>query len=236
MEHAPYSHGKSAPPGPAKPVPTADGSYTLMFANGREHYHSLHGAVAESRHIFIQHGLLATRRKQVNVLEVGLGTGLNTLMTWEACCRHGLNVDYLALEPHPLPLQVVEGLAHPKALEQPELDQGFKVMMGAAPDQQVVLTGGFSFRWLKQGVHQLERSEAFDLVYFDAFAPDIQPDLWTEEVFRKVHRAMLPGAILVTYCVKGDVRRAMQAVGLVVERLPGPPGKNQMLRAMRPTV
>lgn len=214
-------------------MPTGDGSYTLAFAAGREHYHSLHGAVQESRHVFIANGLLAAPHTAIHLLEVGLGTGLNALMTWLACEERGIAVDYLALEPHPLAPATLEKLDHPNALGVPARWPGYRAMMTATPGMPVELPGNFAFRWLQEGVLQLEKEEVFDLVYFDAFAPDFAPGLWTEEVFHKVYRAMRPGATLVTYCVKGAVRRSLQAVGFTVERLPGPPGKRQMLRATR---
>lgn len=212
---------------------TADGSFTLDSPSLREHYHSLHGALTESRHVYICKGLAALGRPNVSVLEVGLGTGLNALLTWMACRDGGPAVDYLALEPCPLPELLHNGLDHAAAAGRPELAAGLADMLSAPPDTSLNLGDGFRFRSVRLPVQQLDRSGAFDLVYFDAFAPGIQPGMWTVDVFHRVYRAMRPGAVLVTYCAKGEVRRTMQAAGLQVERLQGPPGKRHMLRATR---
>ncbi|MBP8823462.1 MAG: tRNA (5-methylaminomethyl-2-thiouridine)(34)-methyltransferase MnmD [Flavobacteriales bacterium] len=217
------------------PIHTADGSCTLDSAEIQEHYHSLYGALTESRHVYITHGLQATGLRQLQLLEVGLGTGLNALLTWIACRETGLEVDYLALEPYPLPEQLWMRLDHPAVAGHAELAEGFKAMMTATPGEQLDLGDGFRFRWERQPVQDLACTEAFDLVYFDAFAPAVQPAMWTGAVFRKVHQAMRDGALLVTYCAKGDARRAMKATGFQAERLPGPPGKRHMLRARRTT-
>lgn len=215
------------------PVRTADGSFTLDSHSIGEHYHSLHGALTESRHVYIAQGLLASGKPSMSVLEVGLGTGLNALLTWMACRDGGLAVDYLALEPYPLPEPLRNHLDHAAVAGQPELAAGLAKMLSVPPGVTLDLGDGFHFRSLRLPVQQLDHSVAFDLVYFDAFAPGVQPEMWSEEVFRRVHRALRPGGLLVTYCAKGDVRRAMQAAGLQVERLQGPPGKRHMLRAIR---
>ncbi|MDX9749587.1 MAG: tRNA (5-methylaminomethyl-2-thiouridine)(34)-methyltransferase MnmD [Flavobacteriales bacterium] len=213
---------------------TADGSPTLRHARVDEPYHSVYGAVTESTHVFIRAGLEARGLPDADVLEVGLGTGLNMLLTWVHCLERGRTVRYTALEPFPLEAATLERLAHCAAIAWPGLHAPFIRAMTAPPGNAQVLEGGLTFTRLAAMVQTFRAEEAFDVVYFDAFAPDKQPDMWTEEVFRGMHRALRPGGTLVTYCAKGAVRRAMQAAGLVVERLPGPPGKREMLRAARP--
>lgn len=210
---------------------TADGSFTLDSPGLGEHYHSLHGAASESRHVYIHNGLLACEKRKLNVLEVGLGTGLNALLTWMACVCNGLEVDYVALEPFPLPKEAHAALHHAHILGGPQWVGGFDSIMAAPPGERHVLPGGFSFRREQVRVQELEVRDAFELVYFDAFAPKVQPAMWTAEVFSRVARAMRAGGVLVTYCVKGSARRAMEQAGWRTERLPGPPGKKQMLRA-----
>lgn len=221
-------------PGDLQPMPTGDGSFTLHSAQLDEHYHSRHGAATESQHVFINHGLLACRPGAIRLLEVGLGTGLNALLTWNAALEHNLAVDYTALEPYPLPKELWSAMGHAHKLGLPHLADGHARMMAQAPGETLELAGGFRFRQERTPVQQLAGEAVYDLVYFDAFAPGVQPDAWTEAVFRAVERAMAPGGIMVTYCAKGDVRRALADAGLVVERLQGAPGKRHMVRATRP--
>jgi tRNA U34 5-methylaminomethyl-2-thiouridine-forming methyltransferase MnmC len=222
------------PPGDFAPTRTADGSCTLDSPALGEHYHSLHGAATESRHIYIRNGLLALDKPHADILEVGLGTGLNALLTWIASGERGIAVHYTALEPFPVPQDTLRLMGHPTAVGAPQCEAGYWAMMTAANGVQVRPSTLFSFRRSTSTVQEMNVTGAFDLVYFDAFAPEVQPEMWTGDVFERVYKAMRPGGALVTYCVKGTVRRAMQHAGLLVERLPGPPGKRQMLRATRP--
>ncbi|MCB0757736.1 MAG: tRNA (5-methylaminomethyl-2-thiouridine)(34)-methyltransferase MnmD [Flavobacteriales bacterium] len=222
------------PPTDLVPVRTADGSYTLDSATLGEHYHSLYGALTESRHVYIEQGLLATGKRKLDILEVGLGTGLNALLTWSESDRLGINVNYWALEPFPLPAGLHEHLHHTAVIGAPERQEGYTAMMNMRNGGAVELSALFHFHRERREVQHLDANEAFDLVYFDAFAPAVQPDMWTVDVFRRVYRAMRPEALMVTYCAKGDVRRAMIEAGLRAERVPGPPGKYRMLKAIRP--
>lgn len=215
-------------------IRTPDGSATLDSRQLQEHYHSLFGAVTESLHVYISHGLAFVGKGELDILEVGLGTGLNALLTWCESRQKGLEVSYTALEPFPLPESLWRPLGHPEAIGRPELEEGYGAMMTAKADERILLSEHFAFRWLPMAVQELEEEQQYDLVFYDAFAPKAQPEMWTPEVFDRLHRAMRPGAALVTYCAEGDVRRAMMEAGLLVERLPGPPGKKQMLRASRP--
>ncbi|MEO7080729.1 MAG: tRNA (5-methylaminomethyl-2-thiouridine)(34)-methyltransferase MnmD [Flavobacteriales bacterium] len=234
QSHTPDKYVEFSPPTDLVILRTADGSFTLDSPTLGEHYHSLHGAVAESRHVYIQQGLRSTGKRKLDILEVGFGTGLNALLTWVECGQVGLQVDYLALEPYPLPpsLRMVAG--HTTAINEPAKEHVFEAMMNLPDGEWLDLPDGFRFRRESQRVQELEAEEAFDLVYFDAFAPAIQPSMWSLEVFQRIHRAMRPGAMLVTYCAKGDVRRTMMQAGLKPERVQGPPGKYKMLHALRP--
>lgn len=215
-----------------EPLRTGDGSYTLAW--GDEHYHSVHGAVAESTHVFIKTGLEALGRDHVDVLEVGLGTGLNLLLTWVRCLEGKLTVDYTALEPHPLPPEVLERLRHCDDLAWPGLHAPFMERMADRTGAWHEQLGGLRFRLLRTPVQEFAEQDAFDVVYFDAFAPQHQPEMWGLSVMRRMHAALRPKGVLVTYCAKGEVRRTLQAAGFEVERLPGPPGKREMLRARKP--
>ena len=219
------------------PRRTADGSLTLYSERIDEHYHSVVGAVNESTHVYLKNGLeawLATSGKDhVDVLEIGLGTGLNLLLSWIRCLEGKCTVSYTALEPYPVKRGQLETLDHCADLAWPGLQDPFLERMTCDHDDRWDILGGLAFRKLADPVQEFDQAGAFDVVYFDAFGPNTQPEMWTLEVFQRMHRALRPSGILVTYCAKGDVRRSMQAAGFAVERLAGPPGKREMLRATR---
>jgi len=219
------------PPTDLVPLRTGDGSFTLESRTLGEHYHSMHGAAAESNHVYIDMGLRARGLRTLDLLEVGLGTGLNALLTLIDSQQTGRVVRYHALEPWPVAAETVAALDHPAALGRSDLRSVFERMMDS---DEMQVTDEFAFRRTPLSVEELNSSDAFDLVYFDAFAPTVQPGMWTLEVFQRIYQAMRPEAILVTYCAKGVVRRTMQEAGFSVERLKGAPGKLEMLRATRP--
>ncbi len=222
------------PPPDLRPLRTNDGSLTLRSELLDEQYHSRHGAVQESQHVFIESGARALPDDPLRILEVGLGTGLNLLLTWIEAQRTGRAIRYTALEPFPLPVGILSAMDHPAALHRPELSPGFLAMMTAPEGTWTTPDPLLHMRRSGASVVDWCSDDRFDLVYFDAFGPRVQPGMWTMEVFSTVAAHMRPGGLLVTYCAKGDVRRAMQAAGLFVERLPGPPGKREMIRARRP--
>jgi tRNA U34 5-methylaminomethyl-2-thiouridine-forming methyltransferase MnmC len=221
---------------PPRPVPlhTGDRSLTLVHPQHGATYHSRHGAVLESTHVFIRTGLEAVGKAHVRVLEVGLGTGLNLLLTWIRCLEGKHTVDYTALEPEPVEREELEALQHCAELAWPGLHEPFLALMATPEGEDHQAEGGLTFRWSRTRVEALEAEARFDVIYFDAFSPYTQPELWTTEVFQVLHRSLAPGGLLVTYCAKGAVRRAMLAAGFHVDRLPGPPGKKHMLRATKP--
>ena len=221
---------------------TADGSATLFVPALNEHYHSLHGARQESAHVFIRHGLLpllvaaaeVATGEPLRILEIGLGTGLNALLTLEGAQAAGAAVEYDGLETWPLPPAMVAAL-------QPEWDERGKpfkqlfAALHAAPwDAPVNLLPGFRLRKRHQSLQAATLPAGhYHLIYFDAFAPLTQPELWTEAVFAQLCAAAAPGAVLVSYCAQGQFRRNLRAAGWRTERLPGPPGKREMTRAIK---
>lgn len=221
------------PPADFAPLRTGDGSFTLRSEQLGEQYHSIHGAVLESTHVYIKAGLERTGKEDVDVLEVGLGTGLNLLLTWIRCLEGKCRVRYTALEPYPLSRAQLEALGHCADLAWPGLHEPFIERMVSASEGWHEALGGLTFRKLVASVSEHEAEEAYDVIYFDAFAPSVQPELWTVDVFRRMHRSLRPGGALVTYCAKGEVRRAMLAAGFSAKRHKGPPGKAHMLRAVR---
>jgi tRNA U34 5-methylaminomethyl-2-thiouridine-forming methyltransferase MnmC len=212
---------------------TRDGSYTLYSHRLDERYHSVHGAVQESHHVFIASGLDVVKAGPVRVLEVGLGTGLNMLLTWIAAEEGARRVEYTALEPHPVPAAALDAMGHAEVLGHPERHGPFLELMALPAGGTAWPSEHFSFSQRRTTVQELEEEAAYDLVYFDAFGPATQPEIWSPGVFAKLFRAMRPGGVLVTYCAKGAVRRTMQAAGFTVERAPGPLGKKEMLRATK---
>lgn len=229
----PAHTGGYSPPTDLSLFATRDGSYTLYSHRIDERYHSVHGAVQESLHVFIASGFDRVAAEPVRVLEVGLGTGLNMLLTWIEADQRARCVEYTALEPHPLPVDMLEALGHTEALGREDLHRPFKELMALPSGGTAVPSPHFRFELRHARVQELEEVDAYDLVYFDAFGPATQPEMWTLAVFNTLFRAMRPGAVLVTYCAKGAVRRTMQAAGFSVERAPGPVGKKEMLRATK---
>ena len=219
---------------------TADGSPTLYVPALDEHYHSRHGAAQESRHVFIEAGLrplLAGRGQDsppLRVLEVGLGTGLNALLSLAATEATPTAIHYDGYETFPLPPAAVAALA-PQWANNPRLSQAFAHLHAAPWGDAVALAPGFTLAKMRAQVESADLPGAtYDLIYFDAFAPEKQPELWTEGVFTKLYAAAAPGAVLVSYCAQGQFRRNLRAAGWLTEKLPGPPGKREMTRASKP--
>lgn len=222
---------------------TADGSATLYVPALNEHYHSHHGARQESAHVFIRAGLLPLLAAGVHsvaqplrVLEVGLGTGLNALLTLEANqdAAEETFIEYDGLETYPLPLAVVAALQPEWAQQGAWLGQHFGALHHAPWNVPVEMTPHFTIRKMQQALQNAAlRPNHYHLIYFDAFAPDKQPELWTEDVFAQLYAAAAPGAVLVSYCAQGQFRRNLRAAGWLIEKLPGPPGKREMTRARK---
>ncbi|MEF8753291.1 MAG: tRNA (5-methylaminomethyl-2-thiouridine)(34)-methyltransferase MnmD [Accumulibacter sp.] len=223
-----------APFGERQLVATDDGSHSLYLPTFDEHYHSSHGALQESLHVFIGSGYGAAAhlpRPALRVLEVGFGTGLNALLTWARSRSGLLQVAYTALEPYPLDEQCVGRLNYPERLPEVDARAVFETIHRCGWEVPQRIDEHFNLLKLGCCFSDFEPEGHFDLVYHDAFSPAVQPELWTRDVFAKLAGCMSPGAVLVTYCAKGEVRRHLRSVGLTVERLPGPPGKREMTRA-----
>lgn len=219
---------------------TDDGSATLFVPELDEHYHSTKGARTESQHIFIDMGLKASTATSPRVLEIGFGTGLNawlTLKEAESSCRE---VHYTGLELYPLAWEMVEQLGYIPSSEQQHDAELFKQLHTAPWEKEIQLTPHFTL--LKQETDanllkaetDINKLSSFDVIYFDAFAPEKQPEMWSQELFNRLYVLLNNDGILTTYCAKGIIRRMLQAAGFFVERLPGPPGgKREILRARK---
>lgn len=214
-------------------ITTGDGSKTIQIEDWNEQYHSKHGAVQEAYHVFIEHGLRLFNNRFITILEVGFGTGLNALITLLEAAKQQLTVDYIGVEAFPVSVDEICVLDYCRQLGADNVEASFNKMHSSNWEEEVAITPDFSLLKQKKDFRQIDEENLVDLVYFDAFGARVQPDLWTEEIFSIMHNALKQEGVLVTYAAKGSVRRAMQAVGFTVERLPGPPGKREMLRAIK---
>ena len=215
-------------------VTTADGTPTLRSPHHGAPYHSLHGAVTESRHVFIDNGLTAWLERQANrparlrIVECGFGTGLNAALAWSWARTTGIHVEYVGLEPFPIPESVADSL-------------GYANSVGLTPDEFSTLhaaatmsTPEFSCQVIRgTWSNEVAQLEPADVIFFDAFSPTDAPELWTVEVFRQAYDLLAFGGLLTTYCAKGEVRRNLELAGFVTDRLEGPPGKREMLTGIK---
>ncbi|MEZ2414917.1 tRNA (5-methylaminomethyl-2-thiouridine)(34)-methyltransferase MnmD [Muriicola sp. E247] len=214
-------------------ITTGDGSKTISLDEWNEQYHSKHGAIQEAYHVFIKHGLHASLKNPIAILEVGFGTGLNALITLHEGIKRNLHIKYTGVEAFPVSPEEVGELNYVEALQLPQLDATFNQMHSCDWEEAIPLSPNFILNKNKLDFREINSEGEYDLIYFDAFGARVQPELWTQDIFQKMFNALKDKGILVTYSAKGSVRRAMDAVGFNVERLPGPPGKREMLRAIK---
>jgi len=212
---------------------TGDGSHSLHHESLNETYHSRHGAVQESRYVFIEQGLQyfteQSSQKEISILEIGLGTGLNALLTATEAIKNSLKITYSALETFPLPAEVWTRLNYPDPQEV------LSKIHQAEWNQWESIHTRFQLLKLNQSLLEFALPASnYDLIYFDAFAPSKQPEMWDAAVLEKVIHAMRSKGVFVTYCAKGQLKRDLKALGLIVESLAGPPGKREMVRALKP--
>lgn len=198
-------------------------------------YHSKYGAIQESQHVFLESGLYykMTGRKSLAVLEIGLGTGLNAFMTLLEAEKHGIQIDYTAVEAFPISLEEAEQLNYPALLESGEWQEQFLAIHQCEWNEPQRFSPHFTFTKLLRRFEELNFSETFDVIYFDAFAPGAQPELWEAPVMEIMYRSLQTGGVLTTYCAKGSVKRTLKSIGFEIEALPGPPGKREMTRAVK---
>lgn len=212
---------------------TADGSYTLYVPELDEHYHSVKGALTESQHIFINIGLKHSSVTSPHILEIGLGTGLNCVLTLLEAKESQRHVYYTGIERYPLNEEIIRKLNYPSIIGK-ECEEDYFAIHQAPWEEDVCLSPWFTLHKMEGDFTHYSFEQKYDIIYFDAFAPEKQPEMWEQSLFDNLYQVLNEGGILTTYCAKGVVRRMLQTAGFKVERLPGPPGgKREILRATK---
>lgn len=208
---------------------TEDGSHSLRNEILNETYHSIHGAIQESVHVFIENGLKQCLKPEINILEIGFGTGLNAFLTMIEAEKRNISMHYTGIELYPVPETIWKVINYPDVIAIQQKAQ-FYFLHACDWGKQHQITPFFNFRKLQCDFASYEPEDRFDLIYFDAFSPEKQPELWLENRFATLAAHCNPGAVLTTYCAKGIVKQALREAGFIVERLEGPPGKRHILR------
>lgn len=217
-------------------VKTRDGSNTIFVPEFDETYHSTHGAIQESFHVFIRSGLkFKTELNDINVLEVGFGTGLNALLSFINSEKTNKNIKYTSIEAYPLKWDLLSKLNYIDLIFNGKYSATYKKIHTCDWESFYILSSFFTLRKQNVKLQDVSFDNEFDVIYFDAFAPRVQPELWTDQIFTSMYKALKPGGVLVTYCAKGSVKRALKYVGFELQSIPGPPGKREMSRAVKPS-
>lgn len=220
--------------GKAGIIETQDGSHSIFSEQFDVSYHSKYGAIQESLHVFIGAGLhhQINRKEQISVLDIGFGTGLNALLTYLETIAKNITISYEAIEAYPLDLSTALSLNYPSILGV-NAESVFHRLHSSEWESSINISESFRFRKRKQFFQDISDQEKFDVIYFDAFAPNAQPELWEAPLLSKMYAALKPNGVLVTYCAKGAVKRALKSIGFTIESLPGPPGKREMTRGLK---
>jgi tRNA U34 5-methylaminomethyl-2-thiouridine-forming methyltransferase MnmC len=216
----------------SKIIITNDGSNTLVSHYEREHYHSTHGAIAEAKHVYIDNGLRYFDIKNISILEMGFGTGLNTFLTF-LNNQFDTIINYVSIENNPIDISLALKLNYVDELNATKFNDVFERIHSGKWNSEIFLSKNFSFVKKNIAIEDVEFEQKFDLVYYDAFGPRVQPELWTKDIFLKIYGAMNTNGILITYCAKGEVKRILQAIGFEIKALAGPPGKREITQAVK---
>jgi len=212
---------------------TDDGSTTIRIPDWNENYHSTHGAIQEAKHVFIKNGLdLLQNQKSISLLEIGFGTGLNAFITFlETLDKEKVN--YVGVEAYPISTEEIAQMNYVSELQATQYQVIFDKMHSCDWESQQNITNNFILTKRRQFFQDIDDKEQYDLIYFDAFGFPLQPELWSEVIFKKMFDALLPNGVLVTYACRSSIKNAMLSVGFSIEKLPGAPGKREMLRAIK---
>lgn len=209
---------------------TKDLSPTLFSETFQQTYHSIHGAISESNHVFIEHGLseILKTKSKISIFEMGFGTGLNAVLTWQYAIKNELDIQYYSIEKFP----VEKNIYHEFKTQDDQLNLLLS-QLNQSKWGEVHKFNKFQFQKSIDDLISIKFNQVFDLIYFDAFSPNAQPELWTESIFKKIYESMHSDGILVTYCAKGQVKRNLKTAGFLVESPAGPVGKREMTRARK---
>ena len=212
---------------------TLDGSTTIHLPDWNESYHSKHGAIQEAYHVFIKNGLTLFQGKPTSILEIGFGTALNTFITYLESLKLDQTIDYVGVEAYPISAEEVLQMNYVAELNAEKERSAFELMHQSNWEEKITIASNFTLTKRKQFFDEISDENQYDLIYFDAFGYRVQPELWSTEIFEKMYKALKEEGILVTYAARGVVKRSMLEVGFTVEKLPGPPGKREMFRAIK---
>lgn len=216
-------------------IETQDGSHTVYSERFGVTYHSKYGAIQETQHVFIDAGLYhkSLKNKTLSILEIGFGTGLNAFMTLLEAEKRGLTIEYQAAEAYPLTIDEAHQLNYPELLKRTDKTKDFRLLHESEWEKWYQINPSFKFKKIKSRFEDLQFEPIFDLIYFDAFAPSAQAELWEPPTLSIMYDALKEDGIWVSYCAKGSVKRNLKSLGFVVESIPGPPGKREMTRAKK---
>ncbi len=213
-----------------------DGSHSILSDQFGVSYHSKYGAIAESQHVFIDAGLSYQQNKnvkEIRILEMGFGTGLNALMAYNYALSNTLSIDYFTFEKFPLAKAIYSKLNYLKQLSVPHLEQEFELMHTSLSKETVSISERFTFTKYLEDIITSDLPQGIDIIFFDAFAPNSQPELWDEKLLSRLYDSLNSEGILTTYCAKGSFKRALKSVGFTLDSIPGPHGKREMTRAIK---
>ena len=211
-------------------IQTNDGSTTIHLPEWNESYHSKHGAIQEAYHVFIKNGFSLFEAKPISVLEIGFGPGLNCFITYVESKKNNQAIDYVGTEAYPVALNEAMQMNYPYEIDANETEV-FKQMHECKWEEKQSISANFTLTKREQFFQDIKDDNAFDLIYFDAFGFRVQPELWSEEIFAAMYKSLKPNGVLVTYACRTSIKKAMLSAGFSVEKLPGAPGKREMLRA-----
>ena len=212
---------------------TQDGSTTIHLPDWNENYHSKHGAIQEAKHVFIKNGLSLFENRNISILEIGFGTGLNAFITFLEAKKLNQKIDYYGVEAYPVIAEEVLQMNYIAALNAENNESVFKKMHESDWEKKIILDDHFCLTKRKQFFDEIVDENKYDLIYFDAFGYRVQPELWSTEIFQKMYNSLKSNSYLVTYAARGVVKRSLTEVGFTVEKLEGPPGKREMFRAFK---
>ena len=217
-------------------ITTKDNSKTLLIPSMNETYHSTHGALTEALHIFINNGIgqFKNTNKNINIFEMGFGTGLNAILTYQFAKKHQLKVNYTTIEKYPVTPEEMKILDYQSLLNLTKTEQDALTKMHQSNNNSISISNNFTFQLFIDDINHLSlKNNFFNLIYFDAFAPSHQPSLWQKNILLKMYQALKPNDFLITYCAQGQFKRDLKAVGFNVINLPGPPGKREITKAVK---